>query len=255
MHCNKNILIILAALLVLLHTPVPALSQPTLRDANALIRDGWAALRAGYDFEARGGINKAVIAYQDAGRFSGKSLRIADFYGIPFKERPSSPYFLYGQASLALAQIYILQRRPMDQIFNELHQAENAFKDTIELVDSNTDHRNMRWAGKKADALFSLGTVFFLKGDIEQARNIMFEILNKFDRGYMPAIDTLTAIDYIQGRHQDPYTRTGKKLPARLEKNATKSRAMQYVVEIGKAAFGRWGTVLGMLVEDLFRER
>ena len=240
-------------LLCAMAAPIPtaALAQPTLEDANRLIASGRDNLRRGSDLERTGDLSGAMQAYGMAADAASEALKIGDIWQMPFEEKPAGLYFLYGQSVLSLAQLRIEQRQHPEQIDRDLFEAERAFRDTIQLVDFQHPRETREWAGRKAEAIFAIGTVFFIRGDFQSARLAMMDVLDLNPR-HPEAPGVLDAIEYAQGRSRSRRTDTGRILPERPSAQISGSRLKEYVVEIGKALFGRWGTVAGMLLEDAF---
>lgn len=241
--------LLLAAMAVL--SPATALAQPTLDDANRLIAGGRDHLRRGSDLEQAGDLNAAMQAYAMAADNASEALRIGDVWSVPPEEKPAGLYFLYGQSALSLAQLRIELRQPPEKIDRDLFEAEQAFRDTIRFVDFQHPRESPEWAGRKAEAIFAIGTVFFIRGDLKSARIAMLDVLD-LAPGHPEARGVLDAIEYAAGRSRNRRTDTGRMLPERPSAGVSDNRLKQYAIEIGKALFGRWGTIAGMLMEDAF---
>jgi tetratricopeptide (TPR) repeat protein len=234
-------------------TPSLVLAQPTLGEANMLIDRGRAHLRYGADLERAGDVDGAMQEYAMAADSVSQALQIGDIWNVPRTAKPAGLYFLYGQSALSRAQLAIQLRDDPARINNHLFQAERAFRDTLEVVDYQQPQGSWEWAGRKSEAIFSLGTVFFIRGDLRSARRAMLDVLQLNPR-HVEARNTLDAIDYLEGRRPQRRTASGRMIPDRPHEGLSGNRVMEYSVEIGKALFGRWGTVAGMLFEDFFKE-
>jgi hypothetical protein len=143
-------------------------AQPGYWDANHLIDDGWNELSNGEYFESVGDPWSARQAYENASNAAGQSLIIADQMGVPFQERPASPYFLFGQAELHRAQLLYRLGAPWADVDYSLNRARYAFDDVLRLVDGRFPRGSPDWVGMRSEALFALGSVYFLLGNWTQ---------------------------------------------------------------------------------------
>lgn len=242
--------IVIVVLCVFLST-VPGAAQVDLRYANQLIEEGWTALEDGRDLESAGDLWRAQGAYEYASNAAGQALTIGDEVGVPFYERPTSPYFLFGQAELHRAQLLYSMGAPWPEIEFSLHRARQAFDDIFRLIDHRFPKGSPEWVEMRSEVLFSQGSVYFLLGDLDTADVINHELEMLRPRSY-PADQLQDAIDYTRGQTDSIGSLPRTKLPSRPTDGISGERFVAYAIEIGKALFGRWGTIAGMVVEDLY---
>lgn len=228
-----------------------ASAQSPLAEANWLINAGWTALRDGEAYERAGDPWNAQGAYEYASTAANRALVIGDQVGVPFDARPASPYFLYGQAELHRAQLLYGLNAPWPEIDYSLHQARQAFDDVLWLVDHRFPPGSDDWVGMRSEALFSLSSVYFLLNDLDMA-DLVIRDLQALQPGYAPARKLQGAIAYTEGR-QPTIETPANEAPPPPQEGIGGERYVAYAIEIGKALFGRWGTVAGMLVEDLYK--
>lgn len=227
-------------------------SQPSISEANQHINDGWSALKRGYDLENSGHTPAAIQAYQNASKFAEKALAIGDKLHFIFYEQPGGLYFLHGQSRLALAEAYISQQARMDRILSELNTAKKAFQMTLKIINLHYRHKGPEWATRRVEALFALGSVFFLQGQNAKACSCMKDIVTNLDPIYKPAIYTIESIDYMNGHRSQNITSRGIRLPDPPQKDSSPNQLIEYAAQIGQQAFGRWGSMVGMLPEDRY---
>lgn len=227
-------------------------AQSPLAEANWFIDAGWMALRDGEGFERAGELSKARAAYEYASHAANRALVIGDQVGVPLDARPASPYFLYGQAELHRAQLLHGLGAPWPEIDHSLHQARQAFDDVLRLVDRRFPPGSPDWVGMRSEALFSLSTVYFLLNDLETA-DLVIRDLEALQPNLAPARELQGVIDYSTGQPTSFEPPPSVSPPEPAGSGIGSERFLGYAIEIGKALFGRWGTVAGMLVEDVYR--
>ena len=223
-------------------------AQQTFQEANRLIESGRQTLRYAADLERNGDVNAAMNAYIDAAVDASGALAIGEALGVPVEDRPSGLYFLYGQAVLGVVQVRIARGGAAAQIDEELRLADEAFVDCLRAIDRQYRTESPAWIGRTSDAVFSLATVYFIRGDWPRARDALNEVLRRTPQ-HGAARETLAALNSLEGRGGRADTGVPLPPPPRGVSNA---RLMEYGVEIGKLLFGRWGTLAGMLFDDLF---
>jgi hypothetical protein len=87
---------------------------------------------------------------------------------------------------------------------------------------------------------------------LDTADQIMQEV-ETLQPTFAAAREVQSAIDYTAGQQTSRQTPGGTVLPERPQGGIGGERLKAYVIEIGKALFGRWGTIAGMVVEDVFK--
>ncbi len=231
--------------------PSGVAAQTTPQEANAFIAKGHQSLRFGAEKERAGDLSEAMLAYEMAKNNASRANTIGAQLRLPFESRPAGLYFLIGQSFLSMAQIRIAQDEQPSEIDDNLFQAERFIRDALYLVNAQHPEGSPEWAARRSEGAFALGSVFFIRGDLPSARNAMLNVLETSPNN-SDARTVLNAIDDLERRRLGRPSDRASAIPEPPSEIVSGDWTMKYGVQVGRALFGRWGTVTGMLASDAF---
>jgi hypothetical protein len=252
MACRRRLAIgILVALVVLPLGSGVAVGQ-TLDEANRHINDGWAALNAGNRAADAGVFDGALEFWGQASWHAWAAIDIGAANGVPWEQRPSAIYHLRARAELNTADVLIRLRAPAEAVDPHLWVAFDHFDQALNLADIQEPFGSPRRHHRLAENLFGLATIHFIRGEYEPARGAIGVALSH-QPGDRRLEELRAAIDYTLGTAASLPSVTGAAVPEAPRQGLSGSRALDYAREIAKALFGRWGTVVGMVMDDVFQ--
>ena len=235
-------------------TPSSVFAQATLREANAFIAKGHESLRFGAEKQRAGDLSEAMLAFEMAKNNASRALKAGARLRVPFESRPAGLFFLAGQSFLSLAQLRIETGEPENDVDDNLFQAERFFRDALRLTEFQHPEGSAERAERRAEVGFAIGSVLFIRGNLISARLAMTDIL-ELNAQNSEAKALLDTIDYLQGRRLGRPVSASLAIPAPPSEVVSGNWAMTYAVQVGKALFGRWGTLDGKLATDAFVPR
>ena len=207
--------LLFAALLaaVASHT-APAQEEVEISPANKLYLQAVTESERASKLERRGKLERAVDAYELAGRLSEGSIAEAERTGVAEQGRPPQVYFLCATSHLHAGRLLSQMKgndRDEDRREQMLEKA-GRYLEQVEKIEAeraqqaNTPINPEIWRVRNATAY-----VYFLRGKLAQAR-LQYEAVLEMNPTYKPAQQALAEINKLEQRENELFTPQGRTL-------------------------------------------
>ena len=191
--------------------------------------------------ERRGKLERAVDAYELAGRLSEGSIAEAERTGAAEQGRPPQVYFLCATSYLHAGRVLSQMKgndRDEDRREEMLEKA-GRYLEMVEKIEAERAQQASAainpeiWRVRNATAY-----VYFLRGKLAQAR-LQYEAVLELNPTYKPAQQALAEINKIEQRENELFTPQGRTLDKENRRKALKEvvstlRLVRDIVTLGR---------------------
>ena len=216
-------------------------AQSEISPANKLYLQAVVENERATKLERRGKLERAVDAYELAGRLSEGSIAAAERTGAAEQGRPPQVYFLCATSYLHAGRLLTQMKgndRDEDRREEMLEKA-GRYLEMVEKIEAqraqqaNTPMNPEIWRVRNAT-----GYVYFLRGKLAQAR-LRYEAVLELNPTYKPAQQALTEINKLEQRENELFTPQGRTLDKENRRKALKEvvstlRLVRDIVTLGR---------------------
>ena len=231
----------LAALLTCATSQEPAAGEPEISAANKLYQQAVVEADRASKLERRGKIERAIHAYELAGRLSEASIAEAERTGVADQGRPPEVYFRCATSYLHAGRLLSQQKgndRDADRRDEVLAKAERYLNDVQKIEVERAQRAGTPLNPEIWRVRNATGYVCFLRGQLAQAR-IHYEDVLDMNPTYKPAAQAIAEINKLEQRENELFTPQGRTLDKEQRRKALKEvvstlRLVRDIVTLGR---------------------
>ena len=223
---------------------MPATAQeqePEISPANKLYLQAVVESERASKLERRGKLERAVDAYELAGRLAEGSIVEAERTGAAEQGRPPQVYFLCATSHLHAGRL-LSQMKGNDRDEGRRDDMLEKAARYLEMVEKIEVDRAQQAGGPINPEIWRVrnaaGYVYFLRGKLAQAR-LQYEAVLELNPTYKPASQALVEINKLEQRENELFTPQGRTLDKENRRKVLKEvvgtlRLVRDIVTLGR---------------------
>ena len=214
---------------------------PEISEANKLYQQAVIEANRASTLERRGKIERAIHAYELAGRLSEASIAEAERTGVAEQGRPPEVYFRCATSYLHAGRLLSQQKgndRDEDRRDEVLAKAERYLNDVQKIEVERAQRAGTPLNPEIWRVRNATGYVSFLRGQLAQAR-IHYEDVLDMNPTYKPAAQAIAEINKLEQRENELFTPQGRTLDKEQRRKVLKEvvstlRLVRDIVTLGR---------------------